>query len=125
MRVAVLKSVCLLALLAVGTAVAQAQTADIILHNGKVLTVDKDFSTAEAVAVTGKQISAVGREADVMKLAGPKNPVIDLKGKTVVPGLIDSHRHMYSAAEQTYGGLLTPQQLNRYIVDWKGVNNKD
>ena len=60
-----------------------------------------------------------------MKLAGPNTQVIDLKGKTVVPGLIDSHRHMYSAAEQTYGGLLTAEQLKRYIVDWRGVSNKD
>jgi len=121
----VAKIACLLTLLACFSLGARAQTADIILHNGKILTVDKDFSTAEAVAVSGQKITAVGKEADVMKLAGPNTQVIDLKGREVIPGLIDSHRHMYSAAEQTYGGLLAPEKLHRYIVDWKGVTNKD
>ena len=115
-------------LLAIGAFVSTgvwAQNADMILHNGKILTVDKSFSTAEAVAVSGNKILAVGSNADVLKLKGPSTEVIDLKGKTVVPGLIDSHRHMYSAAEQTYGGLLSARQLHRYIVDWKGVSNKD
>src|SRR3989338_110668 len=70
-----------------------AQTATIILHNGKILTVDKSFSTAEAVAVTGQKITAVGRNADILKLAGPNTQVIDLKGRTVVHGLVDTHRH--------------------------------
>jgi predicted amidohydrolase YtcJ len=105
----VVRYACLLAVFALGSMAAQAQTADLILHNGKILTVDKNFSTAEAVAVSGNKIAAVGSDADVMKLKGSNTQVIDLKGKTVVPGLIDSHRHMYSAAEQTYGGLLTAQ----------------
>jgi predicted amidohydrolase YtcJ len=115
----------LIALIAGSPVVLQAQSADLILHNGKILTVDQNFSTAEAVAVTGNKIAAVGSEAEVMKLAGPNTQVIDLKGKTVTPGLIDTHRHMYSAAEQTYGGLLTPEKLHRYVVDWRGVSNKD
>jgi len=101
------------------------QKADIILHNGKIVTVDNNFSITEAVAIGGNKILAVGPSADVLKLAGPSTQVIDLKGREVVPGLIDSHRHMYSAAELTYGGLLQPEDLHRYIVDWRGVTNKD
>ncbi len=103
---------------------AQEQKADIILHNGKIVTVDNNFSIAEAVATAGNKILAVGKNGDVLKLAGPNTQMIDLKGRTVTPGLIDSHRHMYSAAEQTYGGLWGPEDLHRYIVDWKGVSSK-
>ena len=97
----------------------------IILHNGKVVTVDKNFSMAEAVAVNGQNITAVGKSADILKLAGPNTQVIDLKGKTVVPGLIDTHRHMYNAAENTYGGQFGPDDFHRYPVDWSGVTSKD
>src|SRR5262245_36483972 len=70
-----------------------AQAPDLILTNGKVLTVDAQFSVAQAVAITGNKISAVGTSADVAKLAGPNTQVIDLKGRTVTPGLMDTHRH--------------------------------
>jgi len=103
---------------------AQEPMADLILHNGKVLTVDDNFTIAQAVAIAGNKIIAVGTNDEVLKKAGPNTQKIDLQGKTVTPGLIDSHRHMYSAAEQTYGGMFQPQDLHRYIVDWKGVSSK-
>ena len=99
--------------------------ANIILHNGKILTVDSDFSTAEAVAVSGEQIAAVGADQDVLRLAGPATQVIDLKGKTVIPGLIDTHRHIHGEAEGDYGGDLGPEELRRYSVDWRGVRSKE
>src|ERR1700687_860425 len=100
---------------------AQGQQADIVLYNGKVLTVDNNFSIAEAVAVAGNKILAVGKSDDIRKLAGPNAQVIDLKSRTVVPGLIDTHRHMYNAAENTYGGQFGPEDFHRYPVDWRGV----
>ena len=66
---------------------------DTLLLNGKVLTVDEHFSIAEAVAVTGNRISAVGSSDDLAALAGENTRVIDLDGRTVIPGLIDSHIH--------------------------------
>lgn len=77
---------------------AGAQNADTVLVNGKVLTVDSRFSTAEAIAVRDGKIAAVGSTADVRKLAGPQTRVIDLQGGTVIPGLIDSHMHAIRAA---------------------------
>jgi len=100
----------------------QANQPNLILHNGKVLTVDAKFSIAEAVAVTGKSITAVGSNADIMKLAGPNTQVIDLKGRTVTPGLMDTHLH-YSGLE--YGGELTETQKTVYRVDWRGVRTKE
>lgn len=66
---------------------------DLVLVNGRVLTVDRAFSTAEAVAVTGERITAVGTSTSVRALAGPKTRVVDLRGQTLIPGLMDNHLH--------------------------------
>lgn len=68
--------------------------ADLILLNGKVITVDGDFHIAEALAVTGGRLTAIGSSADVAELRGPKTEVIDAAGRAVVPGFIDGHAHM-------------------------------
>ena len=75
-----------------------ADTAELIVHNAKVVTVDAKFSTAEAVAVRDGKIAAVGTSADILKLKGPTTRVIDAAGKTVLPGLYDSHVHPVGAA---------------------------
>lgn len=67
---------------------------DLILINGKVLTIDGNLSTAEAVAVSGKHILAVGTSGDMLKLSTPATQVIDLKGRTAIPGMTDGHAHM-------------------------------
>src|SRR5438445_12094512 len=87
-----------------------AQTADTILLNGKVLTVDPQFSIQEAIAIRDGKISAVGKTADVRKLAGPRTRVTDLQGRTVIPGLIDSHLHAIRAG-RAFG----------YEVNWVGA----
>src|SRR5579864_1560827 len=74
------------------------QTADTVLVNGKILTVDRQFSIREAIAIRGGRIQAVGSTADIRKLAGPSTRSIDLQGRTVIPGLIDSHLHTIRAA---------------------------
>jgi predicted amidohydrolase YtcJ len=66
---------------------------DAIYINGKIVTVDPRFSVAEAFAVTGGKFDAVGRNADIQKLAGPGTRIIDLHGRTVIPGLEDTHLH--------------------------------
>jgi predicted amidohydrolase YtcJ len=68
--------------------------ADIVLLNGKVLTVDANDSVAEAVAIKGDRIMAVGSSKDIAAMAGPRARRIDLKGRTVTPGLIDTHAHL-------------------------------
>ncbi len=76
-----------------------ADVADTVFVNGKVLTVDDRFSVAQAVAVKGERVMATGSNAEIGKLAGPQTRRIDLKGKTVIPGLIDNHAHFMRAAE--------------------------
>src|SRR5579864_8178414 len=77
---------------------AWSQTADTVLVNGKVLTVDNQFSIRDAIAIRDGKITAVGNNNEVKKVAGPKARVIDLQGHTVIPGLIDSHMHAIRAA---------------------------
>ena len=64
-----------------------------ILSNGKIITVDARFSIAQAVAIKGERILAVGTNQDINRLAGPATRRIDLRGRSVVPGLIDNHAH--------------------------------
>ncbi|MEM2894178.1 MAG: amidohydrolase [Candidatus Bathyarchaeia archaeon] len=68
--------------------------ADLVLMNGKVVTVDPSFRIAEAIAVKGERIVAVGSNEEVKGFVGDGTEVIDLEGRTVLPGLIDSHIHM-------------------------------
>src|SRR5215831_11555331 len=77
---------------------AWAQVADTILINGKILSVDSQFSVHEAIAVRDGKILATGKSTDIRKLAGSNSRVIDLQGRTVIPGLIDSHLHGIRAA---------------------------
>jgi predicted amidohydrolase YtcJ len=72
--------------------------ADLIVHHGKVVTVDAKFRIASAVAVKDGRILAVGDDDDVLKLKGPKTRVIDATGRAVLPGLYDSHVHPLGAA---------------------------
>jgi hypothetical protein len=67
--------------------------ADVILSNGKIITVDEKFSIAQAVAVRGERIIAVGTNQEIARLAGPATRRIDLRGRAVVPGMIDNHAH--------------------------------
>ncbi|PYN61798.1 MAG: amidohydrolase, partial [Candidatus Rokuibacteriota bacterium] len=68
--------------------------ADLILHGGKVLTLDPAFRVAEAVAIAGDRVAAVGASAELLALAAPNTRRVDLRGRAVVPGLVDAHAHM-------------------------------
>ncbi|HZL93474.1 MAG TPA: amidohydrolase [Vicinamibacterales bacterium] len=93
-----MRALCLLALV-VGIAVpASAQAPDTILINGKIITLDSRSMVAMGLAVTDGRITATGSTDDVRRLAGPSTRVIDLRGRTVIPGLIDSHLHAIRAA---------------------------
>ncbi|MDN4572120.1 amidohydrolase [Pandoraea cepalis] len=89
-----------------------APTPDLILINGKFATLDRANPQADAVALTGGKFTAVGTRNDVMRLAGSSTEVIDLKGRRVIPGLIDSHMHIIR------GGLNYNMELR-----WDGVRS--
>src|SRR5580700_10094529 len=85
------------ALLGMIPADAQSGTSTLLL-NGKILTMDSRSSTSEALLVRDGRIAASGKAADLRKMAGPQARLIDLEGRTVIPGLIDSHMHAIRAA---------------------------
>ena len=75
-----------------------AQSAETVLVNGKIATLDRQSSVGQALAVRDGRIVAVGSAADIRRLTGPNTRVIDVGGRTVIPGLIDSHMHAIRAA---------------------------
>jgi predicted amidohydrolase YtcJ len=83
---------------------------DLILHRGLFTTLDRTNPTATAVAIKDGIFTAVGHDQEVMKLAGPSTKVIDLRGRRVLPGLIDNHLHIIR------GGLNFNMELR-----WDGV----
>jgi len=86
-----------------------AQTADRIWSGGPIITMNDEAMRAEAIAEAGGKIVAVGSKADVMKLKGPKTEVIDLKGRTLLPGFVDAHGHMVVGGLQALSAnLLAP-----------------
>src|SRR5213592_1222682 len=89
-----------LLLLLIGAAsiiAAQQPAPDVIMSNGKIITVDDRFTIAQAVAIKGDRITAVGTNADITRLAGANTRRIDLRGRAVTPGLIDNHMHLLRA----------------------------
>src|ERR1700748_505738 len=85
---------------------------DVILHGGRITTLDRANPLADAVAITGGRFSAVGHDADIMPLAGPRTRRIDLTGRAALPGLIDNHLHIIR------GGLNFHMELR-----WDGVRS--
>ncbi len=80
--------------------------ADLILYNGKIISVDPQDHIYKAVAVKGDKVLALGNDTDILPMAGSPCRLIDLKGKTVSPGLIDSHYHMMYYGAQFWPGYL-------------------
>jgi predicted amidohydrolase YtcJ len=98
----------------------QGTPADIILTNGKIITVDDQFSIAQAVAVRGDRIVAVGTNQAITQMAGPKTRRIDLRGRSVVPGMIDNHAHFqeegaYWTLELRFDGVDSRKQALEMI----------
>lgn len=96
----------------------QESAADLILHGGTVVTVDRDFSIAEALAVRGERIIRVGANSDVLTLKGPATQVIDLAGKMVLPGLIDSHAHPLAASLVEFDHPLPDMESVQDVLDY-------
>jgi predicted amidohydrolase YtcJ len=95
-----------------GTMPASAGHADLLLVNGKIVTLDAASSVREALAVENGRVAATGSSEELRKLAGPATKIIDLGGRTVIPGLIDSHIHAIRAGFR-YGSE----------VNWEGATS--
>ncbi len=119
-RVARCCSATLLAAAVTASAAAQvpALVPDLILHNAKIVTLDERFSIAQALAIRGDRIVAVGRDEDILGLSGPDTQRLDLDGKTVLPGLIDSHTHPLGAAMYEFDHAVPDMETIADVLDY-------
>jgi hypothetical protein len=110
---------------------ALAQTADRIWTGGTILTMEDDAMRAEAVAEDDGKIIAVGSATEVMKLKGPKTEVIDLKGRTLLPGFVDAHGHVFVGGLQALsanmlaapdGDVTDIPSMIQTLKDWQAAN---
>jgi len=102
----------------------KSSAADLILHNGQIITVDAAFSTAQAIAVSGEKIIAIGQDADVLKHRGDGTTVIDLNGKSVLPGLIDSHTHSVGASMHEFNHPIPEMETVQDVLDYIAERTK-
>ena len=86
------------------TGLCAVETADLIIRNARVITVDQKFSVQQAIAIKGDKILAVDDDRHIAKFQGKATRVVDAHGKTVMPGLYDSHVHSYKASVSTMNG---------------------
>ena len=101
--------------IAVGMPLPALAAPDLVLFNGKIITLDDKPSEAQAIAIEGEKIQAVGSNEATKSLAGPATKLVDLEGRTVIPGLTDGHIHGIRAAltfgtETSWIGVPTLQQ---------------
>ena len=93
------------------------QQADLVLRNGKIATVDEDFSIKEAIAVRGDKIVFVGSDEKISPFIGPDTRVIELNGKLTLPGLIDAHAHIHNLGEKLINLSISDVQSYKEVVD--------
>ena len=101
---------------------AKLRAADTILINGKVYTENATQSWAQAVAVRGEKIIAVGDDAEIAKLRGPATKVIDADGKLVLPGFVDCHIHFMegsiSLGQANLQGAKNPAEIQHILREY-------
>lgn len=95
-----------------------AEPADVVFLNGRIITVDRTDTIAEAMAIGGGRILFVGDDAGATQLRGANTRVVDLAGRTVLPGLIDSHTHPVSAAMIEFDHPLPDMQSIADVLDY-------
>jgi predicted amidohydrolase YtcJ len=94
------------------------EVADLIVHHGKVVTVDRAFSIRQAMAVKGGRLLRVGDDDEILKLKGPGTVIVDLKGRMVLPGLIDSHVHPTAASMTEFDHPIPEMETIEQVLDY-------
>lgn len=92
------------------------QVPDKLFINGTIYTMDKENRIVQALAVEGDTITAIGSDEEILKLKSVNTEVIDLKGRTVIPGLIDSHAHiLWTGVSEVDGEMFIPQSIDELL----------
>jgi hypothetical protein len=101
-------------------------SADIVIHNARILTMDDEHPRADAIALTGNRITAVGSNAEILELAGPQTRVVDAGGATVLPGFNEAHMHIFggsvSLGELSLFGVSGFDALSKAVRDYAAAN---
>jgi predicted amidohydrolase YtcJ len=95
-----------------------AAEADLILHHGKIVTVDNRFSIEQAVAIRDGRILQVGKDTAILKLKGARTELVDLQGRMVLPGLMDSHTHPTGASMTEFDHPIPDMESIRDVLDY-------
>lgn len=96
-----------------------AHAVDTIVVNGKIVTVDDRFAVVQALAIKNQRVVATGSNSDIRKLADANTTVLDARGRTVIPGLIDNHSHWIRAAEHDelrFDGIISRAQALQVLT---------
>lgn len=96
----------------------ETQHPDTILYNAKVITVDKDFSMAEAVAIKNGKIVAVGNNEDILETKGDSTATLDLKGHALIPGLDEGHGHPIGASQSEFAAPIPDVHTVADVLNW-------
>lgn len=93
------------------------QSPNLIIHNGKIITVDQTFSLRQAMAVRDGEIMATGQNSEILRMKGNETRIVDLGGAIVLPGLIDSHVHPLGAAMHEFEHPIPPMDTIQQVLD--------
>ncbi|MFQ5790980.1 MAG: amidohydrolase family protein, partial [Acidobacteriota bacterium] len=106
--------------LTVGCQLSLHPKAELVLRRGKIITLSSDRPVAEAIAINGDRITAVGSAAEINPYIGPETRVIDLEGAVAVPGFIESHAHFlslgFSKTRLDLVGTKSPRAIVRLVA---------
>jgi predicted amidohydrolase YtcJ len=94
--------------------------ADLVLLNGKIATVDEKFTIVEALAVKDGKILRVGTNREVLEIKGDETELVDLGGKMVLPGLMDSHTHPTSASMFEFDHRVPEMESIEDVLEYLG-----
>lgn len=101
-------------------------SADLVIHNARILTMDDEHPRAEAIALTGNRITAVGLSVDILALAGPDSRIVDAGGATVLPGFNEAHMHIFggsvSLGELSLFGVSGFDALSKAVRNYAAAN---
>src|SRR5690606_5933625 len=111
-------SALILVLICISCGPERSSGADLVLVNGKIITVDSAFSIVEAVAIHNGRFVSIGTTEEVSKWISPATRILDLKGHTAIPGIIEGHAHLVAASQSELSELIPAVSNMEELLSW-------